>query len=373
MARAPLAVESEAAPEADRLEGFPHPRETKRLFGHDAAESLFSEALGCGKVHHAWLLTGAEGIGKATLAYRIARAALARPEERDMFASSLDIDKACATARQIQALSHPGLLLLRRAYDHKNKRFATAISVDDVRRLRAFLSLSAEAQGWRVVLVDSADELNINAANALLKSLEEPPQRTLFLLVSSQPGRLLATIRSRCRTLSLSPLTSQDLKSAMQGALAAGHKPPLADSDFEALEPLAEGSPRLLLALLEGGGLALQERIEKLFAGLPGVDPRAAHALSDELQPAAQEQKFVLFYELFMSYLARLVRIQATGKGREKDLALARRLIGEARLATFAEVWETLVRDKADALALNLDRKSLILETVSRLEAAARS
>lgn len=373
MARAPATLESEAVPEADRLEGFPHPRETKRLFGHGAAEAIFAAALGEGKVHHAWLLSGPEGIGKATLAYRIARAALARADERDMFASGLDIDPASSTARQIQALSHPGFLLIRRGYDQKNKRLATTISVDDVRRLRAFLSLSAEAQGWRAVLVDSADELNINAANALLKSLEEPPQKTIFLLITSQPGRLLPTIRSRCRTLTLSPLSPEDVKSAAQSALVAAQKPPLAETDFQALEPLAEGSPRRLLALLEGGGLVLQDRIEKIFASLPNVDHRTAHALSDELQPAAQEQKFELFYDLLLSYLAGLVRSQATGEGREKDRALAGRLIGEARLATFAEVWETLVRDKADALALNLDRKSLILDTVSRLEAAARS
>ena len=117
----------------------------------------------------------------------------------------------------------------------------------------------------------------------------------------------------------------------------------------------------------------MQDRIEKLFSALPNTDQKALHALSDELQPSAQEQKFELFFDLFLSFFARLVRVQATGEGRPKDMALAAKLIGEARLATFAEVWETTVREKADTLALNLDRKSLILETVSRLEAAARS
>lgn len=372
MARAQATADSEVLPEADRLEGFPHPRHTGELFGHGEAERVFAEALAGAKMHHAWLITGTEGIGKATLAYRVARAALARDDERGMFADALDIDAATPTARQISALSHPGLLLLRRGYDPKGKRFLTSIAVDEVRRLRAFLALSAEEQGRRVVIVDTADELNVNAANALLKSLEEPPARTIFLLISSQPGRLLATLRSRCRTLALTGLDAAALKAATRAALGAAGKPPLAETDFAALEPIAGGSPRRLLALLEGGGLALQDRIEKIFAALPALDVRAAHSLSDELQPAAQGQKFELFFDLLLNYLARLIRAQASGKGRDGDIAAAHRLMGETRLATFAEVWETLVRDKADALALNLDRKSLILDTLSRLEAAAR-
>jgi DNA polymerase-3 subunit delta' len=373
MARAPLFAEIETLPEADRLEGFPHPRETHVLYGHSGAERTLSEALSSGKMHHAWLVTGAEGIGKATLCYRAARAALAREDERGMFAQGLDVDSACATARQVLALSHPGRILIRRVYDTKAKRFATSISVDEVRRLRNFLSLSAEAQGWRVVIVDSADDLNVNAANALLKSLEEPPPRTVFFIISAAPGRLLPTIRSRCRTLALTALARDDLKAAAVQALAAAGKPALTEGDFAALELLAEGSPRRLLALLEGGGLALQQRIEKIFASLPRLDLAAAHAISDELQPAAQEQKFELFFDLLFAFLARLIRAGATGEGAERDVIAAKRLMEGQKLATFAQLWETLARDKAEALALNLDRKSLILDTLSRLEAAARS
>lgn len=376
MARAPAVADIDTLPEADRLEGFPHPRETRRLYGHAGAEQLFAEALASGKMHHAWLISGAEGIGKSTLAYRVARAALARPNERDAFSLGLDIDPASSTARQVLALSHPGLVVIRRTYDAKNKRFAATISVDEVRRLRNFLGLSAEAQGWRAVIVDTADELNINAANALLKSLEEPPPRTIFLIISSAPGRLLATIRSRCRTLPLQPLGAADLKLAAGAALEAAGKARPADKDLDVLEPLAQGSPRRLLSLLEGGGLAVQARIEKIFTNLPALDVGAAHALADELQPAAQEQKFELFYDLFFAYLARLVRAGASGDGPAGDVAAAQRLMGAGngagKLATFAQLWETLARDKAEALALNLDRKSLILDTLSRLETAAR-
>ena len=373
MARAPALTDNEALPEADKLDGFPHPRETAVLVGHPSAEQIFADALNSGKIHHAWLITGTEGIGKATLSYRVARAALARPEDRDPFGGSLHIEASCPSYRQVTALSHPGLLIIRRGYDQKAKRFSASISVDDVRRLRNFLALSAEQQGWRVVIVDSADELNVNAANALLKSLEEPPAKTIFLIISSAPGRLLPTIRSRCRSLALAPLGSDDLLKAVRGALEAAGKPAIAPSDFQALQPFAGGSPRRLLAMADGGGLALQAKITKLFETLPGLDMRAAHTLADELQPAAQEQKFELFYDLFLSFLARLVRAGAAQEGERSEVALSNRIMGEARLATFAHLWETLARDKADALALNLDRKSLILDTLSKLEAAARS
>ena len=373
MARAPAITDNEALPEADKLDGFPHPRETSILVGHGLAEQTFADALTSGKIHHAWLISGTEGIGKATLSYRVARAALARPEDRDPFGSSLHIETGSPAYRQVTALSHPGLLVIRRAYDQKAKRFSASISVDDVRRLRNFLSLSAETQGWRAVIVDSADELNVNAANALLKSLEEPPSKTLFLIVSSAPGRLLPTIRSRCRSLALAPLGPDDLFKAVRGALASAGKPPIAPADFQALAPFSGGSPRRLLAMADGGGLALQTKITKVFETLPNLDMRAAHALADELQPAAQEQKFELFYDLFLSFLARLVRAGASQDGAASEVALANRIMGEARLATFAHLWETLARDKADALALNLDRKSLILDTLSKLEAAARS
>lgn len=373
MARAPIAAaETEVLPEADRLEGFPHPRETRELFGHVEAQAVLAEAYASGRMHHAWLVTGTEGIGKATLAYKAARAILALDDERGMFSQGLDIEAGGPTSRQILAQSHPGLLVLRRTWDFKTKRLGTVVSVDEVRRLRAFLTLSAGDQGWRVVILDTADDMNASAANAVLKSLEEPPPRTVFFILSSAPGSLLPTIRSRCRTLPLQPLASEDLHKAVTAALSQAGKPPLNAQDFAALEPLAGGSPRRLLALLEGGGLALQGRIEKIFALLPKLDYAAAHALADDLQPAVQEQKFELFFDLLFAYLARLVRVAATGEGSSGDLAVANRLGQGAKLAAFAQLWETLSREKADAAALNLDRKSLILDTLSRLEAAAK-
>jgi DNA polymerase-3 subunit delta' len=372
MARAPVTAEIEELPEADRLEGFPHPRETKEVFGHAGAERMLAEGLAGGRMHHAWLLAGPKGIGKATLAYRFARAALAAPEERDASGHGLAVGDTTSAARQVRALSHPGLLLIRRPYDVKAKRFATGIPVDEVRRLRSFLAHRAVGDGWRVVIVDEANELNVNAANALLKSLEEPPGRTVFLLVSSAPGSLVPTIRSRCRTLTLQPLDEQALRAAATQALTASDTPAPAAAEWAPLERLAEGSAGRLLSLLGSGGIELQARVARLLALLPKVDWRAVHTLSDELQPIAAQARFELFFELLLGALSRLIRAAAAGGGTTEDRELAARLIGNARLASFAALWERIAREKADTLALNLDRKNLILETVARLAAAAQ-
>lgn len=372
MARAPITAEIEELPEADRLGSFPHPRYTQKLYGHRDAERALAETLAAGRMHHAWLIAGSKGIGKATLAYRFARAALAAPEERDGSGQSLGVSDVTSAARQVRALSHPGLLLIRRPYDIKAKRFASTIPIDEVRRLRNFLGHRAAGDGWRVVIVDEANELNTNAANALLKSLEEPPVRTVFLLISSAPGELVPTIRSRCRMLSLSPLGESDLRAAATEALQAAGETLPADAEWPVLERLSGGSVGRLLGLFGAGGLELQVQINRLLGLLPKVDWRQVHGLSDELQPVAAEARFELFFELLLETLARLVRASASGQGSPDELALAQRLIGDGRLASFAALWERVARDKATATAINLDRKSLIIDTVAALAAAAQ-
>lgn len=374
MARAPALHEIEEFPEADRLDGFPHPRATHHLYGHERAEQTLLSAFASGRMHHGWLIAGAEGIGKATLAYRFARHALAEPAERRT--DTLDVDMTSRAARQILALSHPSLLTIRRSYDLKAKRFPASIPVDEVRRLKSFLGRTAEENAWRVVIVDRADELNVSAANALLKSLEEPPPRTVFFLVSSAPGRLLVTLRSRVRMLDLAALDEQPLRRAVTQAFAGsgdevGSSAPQ-PSEWERLARLSGGSVRRVLSLHAAKGLALHDRLSAILDSLPAVDWGTVHALGDELSGQAADQRYELFFELLMDAIARLVRAEALGTGGEVELARARRLVGPSRLATWAGLWERVAADKADADALNLDRKSLILNIFSRIDAASR-
>ena len=213
-------------PEPDRVEGAPHPRDTLHLIGQRGAEAIFLDAYAAGRLHHAWLLTGPLGVGKATLAWRIVRFLLATPEnaggglfgDAPVAPETLDIDPDHPVVRRIRAGSEGRLFVLRRAWDEDKKRLKTVITVDEVRRMRTFLHMSAADGGRRAVIVDPADEMNTAAANALLKMLEEPPHGVTFLIVSHQPSRLLPTIRSRCRELRLSVLAPGDLADAVEAA-----------------------------------------------------------------------------------------------------------------------------------------------------------
>jgi DNA polymerase III subunit delta' len=372
MARAPIAPEIETDPESDRLDGFAHPRRTKELFGHQGPESLLAEQVAGGRMHHGWLIMGPEGIGKATLAYRLAKHLLATPEERDPFAQSLAVAPETRAARQVVSLAHPSLLVLRRTYVSSTKKFSASIPVEEVRRLRSFLAHTVEPGCWRVVLVDQADDLNPNSANAILKSLEEPPPRTVFVLLSSEPRKLLPTIRSRCRTLELGALGPEDLKTAVTAAFVASEENPPDPSDWPKLEELADGSVRRALTISASGGLKLYERVFGLVSLLPKVDWSAVHVLGDELAGAANEQKFYAFFDFLSALLARVVRARATGEGRPGDVQLAQRVIRDGALPQWAEAWEAIHRDFNETMLINLDRKALILATAQRLEALAR-
>ncbi len=206
-----MAVKSraEAPPESDRFAPAPHPRDTHVLFGHETAEAEFLDAWRAGRLPHAWILGGPQGIGKATLAWRMARFLAAHPDPSTPLAQQakdLGLDPAHPVARKISALSFGDLALLRREWNEKTKKHFTRIGVDEVRRAIHIFEQAAGEGGWRMVIVDSADDLNPNSANALLKMIEEPPPRSLFLIVAHQPGRILPTITSRCRRLILKGL-----------------------------------------------------------------------------------------------------------------------------------------------------------------------
>jgi len=371
MSRRPRAADLEAEetpPEADRLGGAPHPRFTDELFGQTAAEHELAGALASGRMHHAWLLTGREGIGKATLAYRFARTALATPAERDLIAEgTLAVPPEAIVSKQVRALSHPGLILIRRPWSRENKRLATVITVDEVRRLKGFLQHSAGEGAYRVVILDRAEEMNTAAANALLKSLEEPPVRTVFLLVSSEPGRLLPTIHSRCRRLELKRLGEADLLSAIAAAGAA--TPDQAKAAL--ISTLADGSVRRALELLSGGAVDLHGKMVALLAQLPRADFEAVHKLAETVGAHGADQEFQSFFALLSDVIARSLRAAATGAAASPaEAAFASKLAaaGGGQRAAWAGTWEAIAREKADAMALNLDRKALIVDVFRRLQ-----
>src|SRR4051794_5775418 len=267
--------------QTERETAISHPRETSVLFGHREAETALLAAYRSGRIPHAWLIGGPQGIGKATLAYRMARFVLAHGQPLALSvqrAEDLAINPDDAVARQVAASSHGGLLTLERTANDRGV-MRTVITVDETRETIGFFGSTAAAEGWRVCIVDTVDELNPNAANALLKILEEPPQQSLFLLVSHAPARVLPTILSRCRKLLLRPLATENV---IRAAAKAGN---IATNDPLLVEAAgaAEGSVARALTLLGGDALKLQQRTSALLAALPRVDPRDLHALGDAI------------------------------------------------------------------------------------------
>ena len=350
--------------EPDRLPGAPHPRETAVLHGQAEAEARFLEAAATGRIHHAWAITGPQGTGKATLAWRIARHLVAGAT-----APTLDMPPEDPVFRQLAALASPQLFLCRRPWDDKAERLRTAITVDEIRALTGFFHLSAADGGRRVAIIDAADELDTSAANALLKILEEPPARAVLLLVVHRPAALLPTIRSRTRELRLAPLAPEPLARA----LAAAGSP-------------ADPRTAPLLAALAGGsvgsgahasppsdGLARYGEIVDLLAGAP-VDRRRAIALA-EAAGGRQSARYDLTLELTIAALARLA---LAGAGApvpaltEPEAAMARRLAGTpAQARLWAELVPRLAERTTHARAVNLDPAQVILDTLLMIDAAA--
>jgi DNA polymerase-3 subunit delta' len=333
-----------------------HPRETSVLFGHREAEAALLSAYRSGRIPHAWLLGGAQGIGKATLAYRMARFVLAH---RDPLAPSMQraetlaVDPSDPVARQITAGAHGGLLVLERGLNDRGV-LRTVITVDETRETIAFFGSTAAVEGWRVCIVDTVDELNPNAANALLKILEEPPRQSLFLLVSHAPSRVLPTILSRCRKLPLRPLAVDDvIRAAAKAIDSAADDPAVAQA-----AAASEGSVGRALMLLGGDALALQQRTAALLARLPHVDPRELHALGDALG-TSDRVALAAFIDGIDRWIGERLRVDDANANLP-------------RLARLAEVWEKIVRAARDTESYNLERKPLVFSVFGMLAEATR-
>jgi DNA polymerase-3 subunit delta' len=263
--------------DSDRIAGFAHPRETLILEGQDQVLARAARALRQGRPPSAWLITGAPGTGKATLAYRIARYLLAYGTS-DAGPQDLSVAEDQGDARQVMAQSHPGLLVLKRAINPKTGKLMTVLSVDEIRRLADFFGMTSGAGGWRVAIVDTADDMNDNAANALLKMLEEPPAHALLLLLSNTPGRLLPTIRSRCQRLDLRPLSDDVME-----RLLARHLPDMAASERASLARLSGGSLGAALMLATGDGADLAREADHLIEHAATPDLLALLTLGEKL------------------------------------------------------------------------------------------
>ncbi len=349
--------ESDDLPEADVLSGAPHPRHATSLIGHRAAEQELLSAYREGRLAHAWLIGGREGIGKATLAWRFARFVLANPDPAATAvrqARDLSVEAGHPAARLLAGLAHPDFALIRREWQGATKRLASEISVEAVRLGLQVFHLSAAFGGWRIAIVDSAEDLNRSSANALLKMVEEPPQRSLILVVSHRPGQVLATIRSRCRLLPLQPLTEEEIVEAV-----ASLGPPWSDAPHDKIAAAAKrasGSVREALVRLAPESDGAGALIDSIVAGLPRPDPRAVARLAEAIGGRAGEETYRAFHRELYDWLASYARDFAPPFGEIEEIGV---------------LWDRIRAAERETEALNLDRKLHVLALIAEIGATA--
>jgi DNA polymerase-3 subunit delta' len=338
--------------EADRFGDFPHPREMLWYGGQTGPEQALLEAFRSGKLHHAWLLTGPEGIGKATLAYRFARFLLANPDPTlpaAQRATDLSVPADHPVVGQVARMSHQDMNVIRRGLTKDGKSLRAEIAVEDVRDGLGIFRVTAGAGGWRVVIVDAADDLNRASANALLKMLEEPPQRAIFLLIAHQPGSLLPTIRSRCRVLRIPPLSEASIRTGLGKFTEAS--PNLIAEAARA----SGGSLRHALGLLDAATGNIRREAQKLLEDPTHQDPKAAMALFEKTNGKTGTAAFEIILSMVETHLHAAVRNGIAAQ------------VPPAALAARAELWEKLRRSARDVEAYNLDRRPLLLSVFSEL------
>ena len=358
----------------DQIEGAPHPRDTVRLFGQTIAENAFLDAYATGRLHHGWLLTGPRGVGKATLAWSIARFLLATPpvEDGGLFGAppaptSLTVDPETPVARRIAAGAEPGLKAITRSINEKTGRLRDVISVEDIRDLAGFFQLSSADGGRRVVIVDAADEMNPQAANALLKMLEEPPARATLLLVSHQPSGLLPTIRSRCRVLRLSTLEPEDMAEALAQAGAD------TSINTAALSELSGGSVGAALQLSLLDGLSMYADLLNLMSDAPRFDRQRAVKLAEAAAAHGGEAKRDLLFVLLDLLMSRLARTGATGAPPKVEAAPreAETLLKLSATPAIGRAWAACAQETSarvrHGLSVNLDPAALVLDTLFKM------
>jgi DNA polymerase III subunit delta' len=346
-------------PESDRFDDAPHPRETLALYGHAAAEAELLDAYRRNRLAQAWIIGGPEGVGKATLAWRFARFLLAHPDAaaREVVeAADLSVPADHPAARRMSTLALADIFLLRREWNDKTKKHFTEIRVDDVREITRAFHQGSGTGGWRVAIIDCADDLNRSAANALLKLIEEPPDRSLFLLVAHQPGRILPTIRSRCRKLMVGALKQEDTVAAV-GALGEPWSE-IDEVDVTAAAARAEGSVKETLRLLGGDAMAFDSSVARLLQGLPRVDWLGVHFLADKLTGRDNEASYETFMRALERHLDQRVRV------------LSEKGVGPSKLVGYARAWDEIRALARETEVFNFDKRALVLSIFDRLARA---
>ncbi len=342
--------------------GLHDPRRHEQLIGHQDAVQHLESAFQSQRPAHGWLITGPEGIGKATLIYHMARRLLSQQPSDAALPAPIPAD--APVARRIAESAHADL----RVIEPESK--GSAITVDQIRSLHQFIRLTAAESGWRIIIIDPAETMNVNAANALLKLLEEPPPQALIFLISHAPGRLLPTIRSRCRVLAVKPLEEQAFHRILSQALLE-----IPDNVHSALFHLSSGSPGLAIQLHEVDGQALYEQLLRLFEQYPALDYRAILALGDTATSKQNPTAWSVLQRLFQRLLHQIILTASTGSAtplHELESQIVHRLTTAQPLDFWLELWDEMHSQFEQDAIFNLDRRQLLVSLCSRMAGAMK-
>ena len=346
--------ETDSIPEPDCIPGCLHPRRTYNLVGHSDAEKLIIKALDSGRMHHGWLVTGVPGIGKATLAYRMIRYALGG---KPLLPNSLDVPKTDIVSQKLESLGHGNFKLIRIPYDYKTKKMRTEIPVNSIRELSDFFrSTAAEDNALRVCLIDSADDLNLNSQNALLKLLEEPPARSLVILLSASPGRLLPTIRSRCIGLTLKSISDKDIETWLSSWVNASQ------SVIDNVVSLSRGAPGKSISLYNNFDKVIKP-LGRYLKGLSNVNSSLDFDLINDLALIKNRSARKLFWEALQDTLHSQAIYSCTGdwKGAFEPI----------KINKTSEEWQLLWRKTVEMqqleTKLNMDKKTALIDILNAI------
>ena len=346
--------ETDNLPEPDCIPGCLHPRRTYNLVGHRDAEKLFIKAFDSGRMHHGWLVTGVPGIGKATLAYRIIRYALGG---KPLLPNSLDVPKTDIVSQKLESLGHGNFKLIRIPYDYKTKKLRTEIPVNSIRELSDFFrSTAAEDNALRVCLIDSADNLNLNSQNALLKLLEEPPARSLVILLSASPGRLLPTIRSRCIGLSLKSISDKEIETWLSSRVN------VSQDIIDNMVSLSRGAPGKAISLYNNYDRVI-EPLGRYLKGLSNNSNSLDFNLINDLALIKNRSARKLFWEALQDTLHSQAIYSCTGdwKGAFEPIKI---------IKTFEEwqlLWRKTVEMQQLETKLNMDKKTVLIDILNAI------